>query len=101
MSHSSDGVTSYIVANGVNRMFGRDPASRAQEEAAKWREYAKKLEEKCLNATANWHAEAKLVNEILDEVNSGKPRVLSDRKNKTARDALRAKTVRLSLDSVK
>lgn len=101
MSHDSDGVTSFIVGQNINKMLGRDAASQAQEEAEKWREYAKKLEEKCLDVTASWHAEAKLVTEILNEVDSGKPRVLSDRQNKAARDAVRNMERQRVLSTVK
>lgn len=77
-------------------MFNKGRAEGAAEAAASWRDYAKKLEKKCVELRTRDDAEASLVTEILHEIADEKPRVLSDLKNKPARDAFREKARRLS-----
>lgn len=77
-------------------MFNKGRAEGAAEVAASWKDYAKKLEQKCIELRVRDDAESSLVGGILDEIANEKPRLLSDPKNKPARDAFREKVRRLS-----
>ena len=77
-------------------MFNKGSFEGALEAKESWKAYAKKLEKKCIELRASDDAESSLVTEILDEIANEKPRVLSDLKNKPARDAFREKAKRLS-----
>ncbi|MCM2309053.1 MAG: hypothetical protein NDI91_16470 [Sulfuritalea sp.] len=77
-------------------MFNKGRAEAAAESAASWKNYARELEQKCVELRAKTDAELCVVGEMLDEIANDKPRVISDPKNKPARDALRQKVRRLS-----
>lgn len=77
-------------------MFNKGRFEGALEEKESWKAYAKKLEKKCVELRIRDDAESSLVGGILDEIADEKPRVLSDPKNKPARDAFREKARRLS-----
>lgn len=77
-------------------MFNLGRLEKAQANVNDWREYAKKLESKCIDLRAGSDAQVAMSNEMIDELSGEKPRVLSDPKNKPLRDAFRAKQERIS-----
>jgi hypothetical protein len=77
-------------------MFNLGRMERAQSNANEWRDYAKQLEKKCVELGSGLEATAAVVNEMVDELNGEKPRVLSDPANKHLRLAFREKQKRIS-----
>lgn len=79
-------------------MFNLGRLERSQANANDWKEYAQqleaystKLEKKCLELRMKVDSRIDMHNEIMDELCDKKPRVLSDPKNKSLRDAYRVK----------
>jgi uncharacterized coiled-coil DUF342 family protein len=68
----------------------------ANKAARSWKEYAQKLEEKCIELAADFDAAKAIMDEVIDEAEGLKPRRLSIRANKKLRIQYANKVRRIS-----